>query len=147
MNRNNIDKVLTMVNNQLKAWSNRGLSLLGKFLIFKTYGLSQILYVTSVITLDKKDEAKITELIYRFVWIRDMDKPKAPDRIKRQILNRPVRDLGFGMINFIDVIRSIRIKTVLRIINTENHPLKLIIQNNTTSSWINIQAVKNFRPP
>ena len=79
----NITKLYNAMSKQLKQWSNRGLSLLGKIQIFKTFGLSQILYIGSVIMLNKRDVMKLNELIYRFIWNRDMETTKAPDRIKR----------------------------------------------------------------
>ena len=143
----NFGKLYTSMEKQLRSWVNRGLSLLGKILIYKTFGLSQILFVGAVIQFTKKDEAKITELIYRFIWNRDMDKKKAPDRIKRSTLHNSIENLGFGMIDFKDVLRSIKIKTVLRIINGPEHPLKELIEYNTNSSWIRIKTINDFRPP
>ena len=143
----NFRKLYGAMEKQLVSWSNRGLSLLGKILIYKTFGLSQILFIGSVMNLTKKDNSKITELIYRFIWNRDMNKLKAPDRIKRQILNRPIRELGFGMIDFNDILRSIRIKTVIRLFNNAKHPLGKIIRCNTNSSWVKISAKHEFRPP
>ena len=145
--KKNFGKLFNAMERQLTSWSNRGLSLLGKILIYKTFGLSQILFIGSVISLTKKDESKINELIYRFIWNRDMNKLKAPDRIKRQILKSPIKHLGFGMIDFRDVLRSIRIKTILRIYEKDNHPLNKIIKGNTNTSWINIKTLRDFRPP
>ena len=147
MHNLNFGKLYNSMDNQLRAWSNRGLSLLGKILIYKTFGLSQILFIGSVVQLTKKEEAKITELIFKFIWNRDMDKRKAPDRIKRQTIYKPISKLGFGMIDFRDVLKSIKIKTVLRILNYQDHPLKDIIVSNINSSWINIKPINEFRPP
>ena len=79
----NLEKVYESMSKQLRQWSNRGLSLLGKIQIYKTFGLSQILYLGSIMMLNKRDEIKFNELIYRFIWNRDMETTKAPDRIKR----------------------------------------------------------------
>ena len=147
MHNLNFGKLYNSMDNQLRAWSNRGLSLLGKILIYKTFGLSQILFIGSVVQLTKKEEAKITELIFKFIWNRDMDKRKAPDRIKRQTIYKPISKLGFGMIDFRDVLKSIKIKTVLRILNYRDHPLKDIIVSNINGSWINIKPINDFRPP
>ena len=89
----NFDKMYNAVLTQLRQWSNRGLSLLGKIQIFKTFGLSQIIYMGSVLMLSKKYETKLDEVIYRFIWNRDMTGNKAPDRIKRNTLKRNICDL------------------------------------------------------
>ena len=143
----NFNKLYTAMSDQLRLWSKRNLSILGKILIYKTFGLSQILYIGSVIQLSKKDEAKITELIYKFIWNKDMDKLKAPDRIKRSTLANPIKELGFGMIDFRDVIKSIRINTVIKALNNNAHPLNKLITSNVNSSWIKIKTLTKFRPP
>ena len=56
--KKNFGKLFNAMERQLTSWSNRGLSLLGKILIYKTFGLSQILFIGSVISLTKKDESK-----------------------------------------------------------------------------------------
>ena len=147
MHNLNFGKLYNSMDRQLRTWSNRGLSLMGKILIYKTFGLSQILFVGSVIQFTKKEDAKITELTYRFIWNRDMNKNKAPDRIKRQTMYKPIEELGFGMIDFREVLKSIKIKTVLRILNYCDHPLKEIILHNINNSWVKITLINDFRPP
>ena len=95
--KSNIDSMIEAVEGQLKSWSNRNLSLLGKIQIFKTFGLSQILYTLTNIEIKKSEESILTGKIYKFIWNRNMDAAKAPDRIKRQTLLRKVQNLGFGM--------------------------------------------------
>ena len=142
----NINKIYESVEGQFKMWSHRHLSVLGKIQIFKTFGLSQILFVGSTVSLPKKEENKLTNLIYKFIWTKDMDGNKAPDRIKRSILKIPMKDLGFGMIDFREVLRSIRIKTVLRLMNSPNHPLHDIINNATNNSiYLNLRS-DSIRP-
>ena len=142
----NINKIYESVEGQFKMWSHRHLSVLGKIQIFKTFGLSQILFVGSTVSLPNKEENKLTNLIYKFIWTKDMDGNKAPDRIKRSILKMPMKDLGFGMIDFREVLRSIRIKTVLRLMNSPNHPLHDIINNATNNSiYLNLRS-DSIRP-
>ena len=60
----NFEKVYSSVDRQLITWSNRYLSLLAKILIFKTFGLSQILFVASTTMFSKAQDNKLTTLIY-----------------------------------------------------------------------------------
>ena len=60
MYNQNVSKIYQTIAKQLGSWASRGLSLLGKILIYKTFGLSQILFVASTLLLKKSDEAKIT---------------------------------------------------------------------------------------
>ena len=59
----NMDKLLASLETQLKQWSKRYLSILGKILIVKTFGLSQILYIAMTVLIPKNTEKKITDLI------------------------------------------------------------------------------------
>ena len=143
----NFTKVITSVEQQLMGWSSRYLSLLGKILIFKTFGLSQILFVSTTTLFTKLQENKLINLIYKFLWNRDMNAKKAPDRIKRTILHSKIQNLGFGMLDFREIINSIRMKTVLRLLNNNTHPLHQILKINTSSSIINLINTKPIRPP
>ena len=142
----NFNKVLSSVERQLAAWSNRYLSLLAKILIFKTYGLSQILFVAATTVFTKSQESQLNNLIYKFLWNRDMTKNKAPDRIKRATLLSEIKSLGFGMIDFRDIVDSLRIRTVLRLLKKENtHPMHTILVSSTTNSIINLKVTQPIR--
>ena len=145
MKQINFNKMYNAVETQLKLWSNRGLSIMGKIQIYKTFGLSQLLYIGSVQTLSKKEEKKLDELIYRFIWNRDMSTNKAQDRLKRSLLSKPIKELGFGMLDFRDIIRSIRVKTVIRILNSEAHPLNELLRSNLNGSWVKIKSTSTTR--
>ena len=69
----NFEKVYKAMVNQLRAWSSRGLSLMGKIQICKTFGLSQILFASSTIVFSKQEEMRLTNLIYKFIWNRNME--------------------------------------------------------------------------
>ena len=142
----NFEKIYLSVEKQLKMWSSRNLSLLGKIQIFKTFGLSQILFASSTIMFTKHEDKQLTNLIYKFIWTRNMDGNKAPDRIKRSILNQNIKSLGFGMIDFKEVITSIRVKNVLRLLNNPDQPLNNIISSNINSSIIKIKCLNSIRP-
>ena len=146
VNKKNFEKVYESMEKQLLSWSNRYLSLLAKILIFKTFGLSQILFIGTTTTFTKAQESQLNNLIYKFIWNRDMSKAKAPDRIKRNILHNKVKELGFGMIDYRDVVDSIRIRTVLRLIHDKGHPFFKILEKSMNSSVCNIKNVTPIRP-
>ena len=75
-----------------------------------------------------------------------MDGNKAPDRIKRSILHQNIKSLGFGMLDYKEVVTSIRIKNVLRLLNNPEQPLNNIIRSNINSSIIKIKCLKSIRP-
>ena len=139
----NMTKLLTCLESQLKRWSKRYLSILGKIQIFKTFGLSQILFIATTTIIPQNVEKKITNLIYKFIWNNDMSTNKAPDRIKRTILSRKIKELGFGMLDYREVINSIRQKMLHRLRTKSLHPMHDIIANNVSSSIINIRNINS----
>ena len=142
----NVNKIFDMIFSQLRSWTRRHLSILGKIQIYKTFGLSQILFIGATIKLTTAEEKKLDHLIYKFIWTKTLDGNKAPDRIKRSILTTPIKSLGFGMIDYKEVIRSIRIKTILRLLNQRTHPLHNIIKSKTINSVLLHQPQKGIRP-
>ena len=142
----NFQKVYAAVEKQLRHWSKRHLTLLGKIQIYKTFGLSQILFVSTTLTFTKSENMQLSNLIYKFIWNSDFDKKKAPDRIKRSILNSDIKNLGFGMVDYQDIVQSIRIKTALRLLNDSQHPIGNILRKNINCSLINISVIGNIRP-
>ena len=72
-----------------------------------------------------------------------MSANKAPDRIKRTILSRKIKELGFGMLDYREVINSIRQKMLHRLRTKSLHPMHDIIANNVSSSIINIRNINS----
>ena len=144
--KKNFEKVISSVEGQLKSWSHRNLTVMGKIQIFKTFGLSQILFIASTNLFSRSEEKQLDNLIYKFIWNRDMSKNKAPDRLKRSILQQEISHLGFGMIDFKDVVNSIRLKTILRLLNDRDSPLHDIVTNSVTNSVTNIKIINKITP-
>ena len=143
----NITNMLGVVESTLKGWTNRSLSLLGKIQIFKTFGLSQILYTLSVLEINKQESKKLTDIIYKYIWNRNMDANKAPDRIKRKILLTKISALGFGMIDYKEVIHSLRMKNMIRLLNMADNPLTNIIKSSISRSVIKVKMISPIREP
>ena len=59
----NFEKIYSSVDKQLRMWSARGLSLMGKILIYKTFGLSQILFASNTIMFTSNEDKLLTNLI------------------------------------------------------------------------------------
>lgn len=72
--------------------------------------------------MSKNEEKRINELVYKFLWNRDFTKEKAPNRIKRNILQIPIKQGGYGMLDHSTVIKSLQIRQVIRNLNG-NHPV------------------------
>ena len=122
----NVENVARKIEDQCRKWSRRRLCILGKILILKTFGISQIIYLLQSIKLDLADFKKFNAVLYKFIWNRHFEAAKAPERIAREIINTPIKLGGFGMLNVNELDAGIKLKALGRMFDS-NHPmLKLI---------------------
>lgn len=142
----NWDKVITNINENFVAWSKRSLSLIGKIQIYKTFGLSQLLYKYSVASLTVNEERELKNCVFKFLWNSNYLAKKAPDRIKRSIMEQPIELGGFGMLDPLLVIRALKIKQIVKNLG-ENHPVgqldKKLIDN---SSFFGVKSKFSVDP-
>ena len=123
----NVKLATARMDKQFKSWSRRSLSLLGKILIAKTYGISQLVYVMQSVELKNCHYKLINNLLYKFIWNRHYLAAKAPERIKREIMCKPIKLGGFGMLDVADLDESLKIKSVGRLISS-NHPYITVLR-------------------
>ena len=122
----NVQDAVAKMDHHFKNWSRRSLSTLGKILIAKTFGISQIVYLMQTLRLNEKDFKMINATLYKFVWNRHYLAAKAPERVKREIVNKSMKLGGYGMIDVVALDSSLKIKSLGRLISTEHPFLKLI---------------------
>jgi hypothetical protein len=91
----NFNTLMDKINSMLACWSARGLSLLGKILIYKTFGLSQVIYVLSIIGLDDRKYKTIRMAFNNFLWGRGLYNESNRSRISRERLDTPIEYGGF----------------------------------------------------
>jgi exonuclease III len=94
----------------LNSWSRRSLSIFGRNLILKTFGLSQVIYSMQSSVFSDADLTSIEKICFNFLWNKKADKTKAYERISRIKLKG---DFNCGGINAPDI-RSIYKSLVLR---------------------------------
>ena len=126
--RINVDKAITAMEKQLRIWSTRNLTLLGKILIIKTFAVSQIIYLLQSMSLNEAYLKLIMKSIYKYLWNRNLNAPKAPERIKRTIMLTPVSLGGFGMVDVKDLSDSLDLRSYGRLLVTE-HPFFKQVRN------------------
>ena len=71
--RANIRDKITNLETQIKRWLWRGLSLEGKIMIVKTFGMSQLIYFLQSCVMKKEDITKVERTIYKFLWNKKCD--------------------------------------------------------------------------
>ena len=133
MRTGNVDLVTRKIQAQLWGWTRRGLSTLGKVLVLKTFGVSQIIYLLQTMCLTIADFKKLNAILYKFIWNRNFGAPKAPERVKREIINTPLKFGGFGMIDIQQLDRSLKLKMLSRIF-ASSHPFLEIVKQKINMS-------------
>ena len=124
----NLDLAIGRMDAHFKRWSQRSLSTLGKILIAKTFGISQVIYLLQTFDICDNDIKKINATLYKFIWNRNYHASKAPERIKREIINKPIKLGGFGMINIAELDASLKIRAIGRLTSSQ-HPYICLLKD------------------
>ena len=134
----NVRKVLDSMDKQLRMWSSRHLTLLGRILIIKTFAVSQLIYLAQTMDLGERSRKAATKIIFKYLWNRHYDGNRAPERIKRTIMLTPCKGGGFGLIDINEVCDSLHLRSYGRLINS-NHPfLKQVAQFINAENFFNV---------
>ena len=80
-------------------WSKRDLSLIGKILIIKTFGLSQFVYLMQSIGIPTKVLQRINRIFFSFLWKRRFTNRRAFEKVKRKTMCSTQEHGGLNMIN------------------------------------------------
>ena len=118
----NLDKVVASITKHLMNWSRRHLTLYGKILILKTYAISQAVFLMQSMFLNEKSLIKINQLLFKFLWNKNFNNAKAPDRIKRETMLTPTSLGGFGMTDIFILNKALNLRAIGRLVQTE-HPV------------------------
>jgi hypothetical protein len=124
----NVAACIQRMDKYLRSWSQRSLSILGKILILKTYGVSQFIYLCQSMTLNDNHFKRINHSLYKFVWNKHYSAAKAPERIKRDIVNTPIHMGGFGMLDVRKLDDSLKLRALGRLL-VSKHPMLIKIKD------------------
>ena len=117
----NVRMALEAMGRLLQAWSTRRLTLLGKILIIKTFAISKIIYLMQSMSLSEPSYKEIIKVIFKYLWNKNWNAAKAPERISRNIMLTPVAQGGFGMVSIRDLGESLDLRSFGRLQVTK-HP-------------------------
>lgn len=100
----------------LHIWSNRDLTPYGKIAIVKSLGLSQLIFILSVLPNPPQHFIKELEsVIYKFIW------SGKPEKVKRLTLIADYKDGGLRMCHIISIIKGLKIAWVKRVLDANNN--------------------------
>jgi len=117
----NVDRIVRKTDGILVKWSARHLSILGRILILKTFAVSQLIYLMQSLILNETHFKLFNHILYKFIWNRHYRASKAPERIKREIINTPIKLGGFGMLDVAELDKGLKLRALARLL-TSNHP-------------------------
>jgi hypothetical protein len=122
--RNVEDKIIKL-EQQIIRWLPRYLTLEGKLLIVKTFGLSQIIYSLQMCEIKDSDVKKLESIIYKFLWNKKWSGNRAPDRIKRAYLKLPYERGGLAAPDIAILNAALKSRQFVRASNS-SHQIKYI---------------------
>ena len=112
-NELNFRNKIPILKTLLQVWMSRGLSLLGKITIVKTFAISKFLYVASVLPVSGDTIQEINKLLFNFIWSGGSEK------IKRGVLSADFSDGGLRMLDMKLMIEANRIMWMKRFLDTK----------------------------
>ena len=123
----NVAQCIDRMESNFKRWSQRRLSVLGKILIAKCFGISQMIYLMQSLVINNDHIKRINACVYKFIWNKHYSGAKAPERVCRAIVNTPIRLGGFGMLDICKLDDSLKLRSLGRLL-TSTHPGLSIIK-------------------
>ena len=123
----NIEAARQRIEANLAKWSRRNLSTLGKILIVKTFGISQIIYLLQSLVLKNAHIKVLNAILYKFIWNKHFHAAKAPERIKRSIVNTPIKLGGLGMLDLSLLDEGLKVRALSRLLTTK-HPFLTLLK-------------------
>jgi exonuclease III len=110
---------------KLKPWFHRYLTMEGKILIIKTFGLSQLIYNMQCVFFEESQIKEIERKMFFFLWAKSPDKKRAIDRIKRSVLKNEYEYGGLKMTDIECLDRALKLKQYIRA-SSANHYINTI---------------------
>ena len=116
----NISNKIDKLQKALNAWNRRSLSIFGRNIILKTFGLSQLIYSMQNSVFDEKDIKAIERICYNFLWNKKADKAKAYERISRKKLKCPYNAGGINSPDINCLNKALKIMQLIRSTSENN---------------------------
>jgi hypothetical protein len=146
----NIKKKVLKMERQLNIWRQRNISLEGKILLVKCFGLSQLIYSLQASHIRQQEIKQIENIIYKFIWNISPSSTRTSGKIKRETLQASTEDGGLNAPNVKALNDAIKYRHLLRCFHT-NHPVGILtkvklqkIQFNEQSQLVNHREDKSY---
>lgn len=119
-NNNNFFIKIKKMETKLNIWLSRDLTLFGRTMLAKSIGLSQLIYTASMLSVPESVIQQTQSKLFSFLWKNKRDK------IKRQVLYRPLDKGGLNFPCFRLAVKALRLSWIARFLNKTNETWKAI---------------------
>jgi len=120
---NVLDKI-NKLSYKIKQWTPRHLTMEGKILIIKTFGLSQLIYNMQTYKFKPQDLKNVEKLIFNFIWSTN-EKQNGIDRISRKVMKNEFEEGGMRVTDVDCLDRSLKLRQFIRADNSKHVISKL----------------------
>jgi hypothetical protein len=122
----NVLEKINKLSYKIKLWTARNLTIEGKTLIVKTFGISQLIYNMQSYHFNDTELSNIERIIFKFIW-SNSDNQNGIDRISRKIMKNEYEYGGMKVTDLECLDRSIKLRQFIRAHNS-NHIISKIQQ-------------------
>ena len=119
-NNLNFSQTLKSIKESINVWKWRGLSLLGRIQIVKTFAIPKLMFKASVIPVSKELIKEANSVLYNFVW-------NGKDRVKRLALISDIEMGGHKMLDIQSMICAKRVTCLKKLLKDYSSPWKTIL--------------------
>ena len=116
----NFDSVLKSIKQVLNMWKWRGLTLIGRIEIVKSFAIPKFMSKASLIPVSNELIKEVNKELYSFIW-------KGKDKVKRAALINDIEDGGLKMLDLESMISAQRVTCVKRYVENFESPWKYVL--------------------
>ena len=136
----NFDEKIEKLKSKLNIWTSRDLTIFGRSCIVNTLGLSQFIYLASLVVFPENVIKTIEQLVSNFIWRGRKAK------VKRQTLINKTEDGGIGLIDIRSKVKSLQCYWVVRYASEGEALWKRIWNHHLKSVGNNLFLYCNYDP-
>jgi len=122
----NVNNKIDKLEQALESWRKRSLSIFGRNLILKTFGLSQTIYSMQNSFFDIHSLKRIERICFNFLWNKKVNKTKAFERISRSKLKLPLSEGGISAPDIVSLNQALK---YIQLIRSTEEPVKHVIKD------------------
>ena len=116
----NFSQTLKSIKKSINVWKWRGLSLLGRIQIVKTFAIPKFMFRASVIPISKELIKEANSIFYNFIW-------NGKDKVKRLALISDIEKGGLKMLDIQSMISAKRVTCIKKFLEDYSSPWKTVL--------------------